>query len=171
MRRIGIVAVLSMLLLAVSTSAALAVAPTTVTQTGGLHVCENTTLNVTATKTSGPTGTAFLTATGEVCGAGTQATATLSATAVVTVGCVTPSGSNEPKGLQTATTTVTGSVAFDTRQGRGTFTVSTNAVGVPSTFDCPSHNMTETLVSVRSRTSRSPLRAKPARSRQLSLTS
>src|SRR5215207_4623502 len=144
MRRIGIVAVLAALLMAFSASAALAVAPTTVTQTGGLHVCEITTLNVTATKTSGPTGTAFLTATGEVCGAGTTAAAILSATAVVTVGCVTPSGSNEPKGLQTQTTTVTGSVTFETRSGRGTFSVATNAVGVPATFDCPSHNMTET---------------------------
>ena len=148
MRKLGIVAVLATLLMAFSASAALAVGPTTVTQTGGLHVCQNTTLDVTATKTSGPTGTAFLTATGEVCGAGTSATATLSATAVVTVGCITPSGSNEPKGLQTTTTTVTGSETFETRQGRGTFSVDTNAVGVPSTFDCPSHNMTETLVSV-----------------------
>jgi hypothetical protein len=148
MRRIGIVAVLATLLMAVSASAALGVAPTTVTQTGGLHVCENTTLDVSATKTSGPTGTAFLTATGEVCGAGTSATATLSATANVTVGCITPSGSNEPKGLQRFTTTVVGSETFETRQGRGTFDVDTTAVGVPSTFDCPSANMTETLVSV-----------------------
>jgi hypothetical protein len=54
MRRIGVISALALLLLAFSTSAALAVAPTTVTQTGGLHVCENTTLDVTATKTSGP---------------------------------------------------------------------------------------------------------------------
>jgi hypothetical protein len=139
---------LSALVAAVAAVPALAVAPTSVTSTGGLHVCAGTTLDVTATKTSGPTGTAFLTATGEVCGAGTSATATLSATAVATVGCITPSGSNEPKGLQTTTTTVTGSEAFQTRQGRGSFSVSTNAVGVPSTFECPSPNMTETLVSV-----------------------
>jgi len=139
---------LSLAIATIAAVPALAVPPTSVTNTGGLHVCENTTLDVTATKTSGPTGTAFLTATGEVCGAGTSATASLSATATVTVGCVTPSGSNEPKGLQTTTTTVTGSVTFETRQGRGTFTVSTNAVGVPSTFQCPSANMTETLVSV-----------------------
>lgn len=148
MKRIAIAGALSLLLLAFGASTALAVAPTSVTQTGGLHVCENTTLDVTATKTTGPTGSAFLTATGEVCGAGTRATATLSATAVETVGCITPSGSNEPKGLQTTTTTVTGSETFQTRQGRGSFTVSTNAVGIPSTFECPSANMTETLVSV-----------------------
>ena len=148
MKRLALVVGFALTLLGFSASPALAVAPTSVTTTGGLHVCENTTLDVTATKTTGPTGTAFLTATGEVCGAGTSATATLSATAVVTVGCITPSGSNEPKGLRTTTTTVTGSQTFETRQGRGTFTVSTNAVGVPSTFDCPSPNMTETLVSV-----------------------
>jgi hypothetical protein len=142
------VGLVSLAFVTIAAIPALAVGPTSVTQTGGLHVCQNTTLDVTATKTSGPTGTAFLTATGEVCGAGTSATATLSATAVATVGCITPSGSNEPKGLQTVTSTVTGSVEFETRQGRGSFTVSTNAVGVPSTFDCPSHNMTETLVSV-----------------------
>jgi hypothetical protein len=147
-KRLGLIVAFALMLVGFAASPALAVAPTTVTQTGGLHVCENTTLDVTATKTTGPTGTAFLTATGEVCGAGTTATATLSATAVVTVGCITPSGSNEPKGLQTTTTTVTGSETFETRQGRGTFTVSTNAVGVPSTFECPSANMTETLVSV-----------------------
>jgi len=148
MRKFGFISVLAILIAAFWGSPALAVAPTSVTQTGGLHVCENTTLDVTATKTSGPTGTAFLTATGEVCGAGTSATATLSATAIATVGCITPSGSNEPKGLQRVTSTVTGSETFQTRQGRGTFSVDTNAVGVPSTFECPSPNMTETLVSV-----------------------
>jgi hypothetical protein len=146
MRNIGIIAALSLIVTALTAVPALAVAPITVTSSGGLHVCENATLDVTATKTSG--ATAFLTATGEVCGAGRAATATLSATAVVTVGCITPSGSNEPRGLRTTTTTVTGSEAFETRQGRGTFSVDTNAVGLPSDFDCPSHNMTETVVSV-----------------------
>jgi hypothetical protein len=148
MKRLAFAGAMSLLLLAFGASPALAVGPTSVTQTGGLHVCEGTTLDVTATKTTGPSGSAFLTATGEVCGAGTTATATLSATAVETVGCITPSGSNEPKGLQTTTTTVTGSETFQTRQGRGSFTVSTNAVGIPSTFTCPSANMTPTLVSV-----------------------
>ena len=53
MRRIGIVAVLATLLMAFSASAALAVAPTSVTQTGGLHVCEGSALDVTASKTDG----------------------------------------------------------------------------------------------------------------------
>src|SRR5215208_4336180 len=147
LRKFGIIAVLSLIVTALAAVPALAVAPTSVTSTGGLHVCENTTLDVTATKTTGPNGSAFLTATGEVCGAGTTATATLSATATSTVGCINRGSKNqEPSGLQETTTTVTGSEEFNTRQGRGRFDVDTNAVGVPSTFECPPP-MTETLVS------------------------
>src|SRR5215204_2015960 len=143
MRRIGIVAVLATLLMAFWASAALAVPPTTVTQTGGLHVCQGTVLDVTANKTDG----AFLTATGEVCGAGTSATATLSATVEATVGCITPSGSNEPRGQREVSTTTTGEVTFETRAGRGTFSVSTDPVTIEDfDFECPSPNMTETLV-------------------------
>jgi hypothetical protein len=138
---------LSLIVTALAAVPALAVAPTSVTQSGGLHVCQGTALDVTATKDT-TTDTAFLTATGEVCGAGQFATATLSATAVTTVGCITPSGSNEPKGLQEIEQQVVGSETFETRAGRGTFDVDTNAVGVPSTFECPSANMEETLVSV-----------------------
>src|SRR5215207_9644482 len=126
MRRLGIVAVLATLLMAVSASAALAVAPTSVVQTGGLHVCQGSVLDVTATKTDG----AFLTATGEVCGAGPTATATLTSDVTATVGCVTPSGSNEPKGLQEVSATTTASEEFPTRAGRATFGVSTEPITI-----------------------------------------
>jgi len=145
MRKIGIIAVLSLLVTAFAAVPALAVAPTSVTQTGGLHVCENTTLDVSAVKVG---DTAFLTTSGEVCGAGTTAAATLNATALVTVGCITPSGSNEPKGLQTFEETTVGSQTFQTRSGRGSFSFNTSEVGIPSTFSCPSANMTPTVVSV-----------------------
>src|SRR5829696_2032058 len=142
MRRLGIVAVLATLLMAVSASAALAVPPTTVTQTGGLHVCQGTALDVTANKTDG----AFLTATGEVCGAGTSATATLSATATATVGCVTRGG-GEPRGLEEVATATTASEQFPTRQGRGSFDVSTEPLSVEDfEFECPSAQQTEVLV-------------------------
>src|SRR5215207_10282707 len=142
MRRLGIVAVLATLLMAFSASAALAVPPTSVTQTGGLHVCQGTVLDVTANKEAG----AVLTATGEVCGAGTTATATLTATAEAIVGCVTRGG-GEPRGLEEAATTVTASEEFDTRQGRGTFNVTTDPITIEDfAFECPSAQQTEVLV-------------------------
>jgi hypothetical protein len=141
-RRIGIVAVLATLLMAFSASAALAVGPTSVTQTGGLHVCEGTVLDVSATKTDG----AFLTATGEVCGAGTTATATLSATATATLGCVTRGGGT-PSGLEEVATGTTASEEFPTRAGRAAFEVSTDPITVEDfEFDCPSRQQTEVIV-------------------------
>src|SRR5215213_6111464 len=102
LRKLGIIAVLSLIVTALAAVPALAVAPTNVTQTGGLHVCQGSALDVTADKTDG----AFLTATGEVCGAGSTATATLSSTVEATVGCVTRGGGT-PMGfvlIDTATT-------------------------------------------------------------------
>jgi len=94
--------------------------------------------------------TASLSASGEVSGAGTGGTATLSSTAEVTVGCIVPGASeNEPQGLQTEDEDVVGEATLDvTRNGRGTFDFTTDTVGIPSDFDCPSRNMEETLVSV-----------------------
>jgi len=127
---------------AVAAVPALAVAPTSVTETGGLHVCEGSALDLTADKTDG----AFLTATGEVCGAGRTATATLSATAEATVGCVTRGGGT-PMGLEEAATGTTGEVTFRTRSGRGTFTVATEPVTIDDfDFECPSAQQTEVLV-------------------------
>jgi len=136
------VGLLALIIAAIAATPALAVAPTTVTQTGGLHVCQGTALDVTATKTDG----AFLTATGEVCGAGTTATATLSATATATVGCVTRGGGT-PMGLEEVATGTTGEVTFRTRAGRGTFTVSTEPITIEDfEFQCPSAQQTEVIV-------------------------
>jgi hypothetical protein len=143
LRKLGIIAVLSLIVTALAAVPALAVAPTTVTQTGGLHVCEGSALAVVP---STEDGLKTLTATGEVCGAGRTAEATLSATAEFTAGCITPSGSNRPRGLQEVTSSVVGSEAFPTRQGRGTFDVETSGVTLPATFDCPSAGMEEVIV-------------------------
>jgi hypothetical protein len=147
MRKLGIIAVLSLLVTALAAVPALAVAPTSVTTTGGLHPCTDVNalpLDVTA---SGTDAGKILTASGEVCGAGTEATATLSANATATVGCITPSGSNEPKGLREVSTAVVASQTFETRQGRGTFNFSTEPVNIGSfAFECPSPNMTEVIV-------------------------
>ena len=126
---------------AIST-AAFAVGPTSVTQTGGLHFVG--TPDVTATKTS---TSAFLTATGEVAGAGTTATATLSANADVTRGCINRgSKDQQPSGLQRSTTVTSGTQTFNTRSGRGTFNVSTTPI-TAAPFTCPDQ-MTPVLVGV-----------------------
>jgi hypothetical protein len=142
LRRLGIIAVLSLIVTALAAMPALAVPPSSVTQTGGLHVCEGSALDVTADKTDG----AFLTATGEVCGAGRTATATLSATAEATVGCVTRGGGT-PMGLEEAATGTTGEATFRTRQGRAEFDVSTDPITIEDfDFQCPSAQQTEVLV-------------------------
>jgi hypothetical protein len=142
LRKFGIIAVLSLIVTALAAVPALAVAPTEVTQTGGLHVCQGTVLDVTADKTDG----AFLTATGEVCGAGPTATATLSSTATATVGCVTRGGGT-PSGLEEAATTTTASETFRTRSGRGAFDVSTEPITIGDfDFQCPSAQQTEVIV-------------------------
>jgi hypothetical protein len=147
-KRLGLLAALSVIIAVVAAWPALAVGPTTVDQTGGLHVCAGSTLDVTATKTSGPNGSAFLTATGEVCGAGQTATANLTATATAVVGCINRgSKDQEPSGLQETTTQVAGSQTFNTRAGRGSVNVRTDSVTIPEDFSCPPP-MTETLVSV-----------------------
>ena len=126
----------------VTAAAALAVGPTSVTQTGGLHFVG--TPDVTATKSS---TSAFLTATGEVAGAGTSATATLAANADVTRGCINKgSKDQQPSGLQRSTTVVSGTQTFNTRSGRGTFNVSTVPVTTQG-FTCPD-GMTPVLVGV-----------------------
>ncbi len=142
LKRVGIIAVLGLIVGLLTAIPAFAVAPTDITRTGGLHFVGQPT--VTATKD----GTAFLSTSGEVAGAGTQATALLTATAEVTQGCITRGG-GEPRGLQRITTTVTGSETFETRQGRGTFAVTTNEITAPSGgFTCPSAQQTPVLVSV-----------------------
>jgi hypothetical protein len=134
MRRVLVIIWATALTLALTASSALAVAPTSVTRTGGLHFVGNPNVTVTKTATS-----AFLTATGEVAGAGaTGGTAELSADVEVVRGCINRgSKDQQPSGLQRSFETTTGTVEFDTtRQGRGTFTVSTEPVDV-SGFTCP----------------------------------
>jgi len=125
------------------------VTPTDTTRSGGLHFVGEPTLTVDKTDEG-----ATLTATGEVAGAGTGAgTATLEADVTATVGCITPSGSNEPQGLEEASAAVTATATFEpTRQGRGEFTVTTEPLTIEDftvdgePFACPSANMEETLV-------------------------
>ena len=144
LRKLGIIAVLSLIVTAIAVVPALAVSPTTVTSTGGLHVCQGSTLDVSPGTTS--TGGKILTASGEVCGAGTTATATVSADATATVGCVTRGGGT-PMGLEEAATGTTGEVTFRTRSGRGTFDVSTEPLTIEDfAFECPSAQQTEVIV-------------------------
>ena len=139
-KRYAVVAALVGAIAAMST-VAYAVGPTSVTQSGGLHFVG--TPDVTATKTA---GSAFLTATGEVAGAGQTATATLAANADVTTGCINKGSKNkQPSGLQRTETSVSGQQTFNTRSGRGTFNVSTDPVTTSRT--CPD-DMVPVLVSV-----------------------
>ena len=136
-------AIMTLLVVGLTASIASAVGPTSVTRTGGLHFVGSP--NVEATKT---TTSAFLTATGEVAGAGsTGGTADLSADVEVVRGCINRgSQGQQPSGLQRSFESTTGTVEFDTtRQGRGSFTVSTEPVDV-SGFTCPDQ-MVPVLVS------------------------
>jgi hypothetical protein len=142
-KRLGLIVAFALALLGFGASPALAVAPTSVTSTGGLHVCENTTLDVSASTTDAGK---ILTATGEVCGAGRTATATLTADVVATLGCVTRGGGT-PSGLERVRTAVAASETFNTRQGRGTFSFETLPITVGSfDFSCPSAQQTEVIV-------------------------
>jgi hypothetical protein len=81
-------------------------------------------------------------------GGATTADAILTATATVTTGCVTPSGSNEPQGLQRSTTTVTDFQTVNVEGGRATFTLTTDELNADELRDCPSANMTPVIVCV-----------------------
>src|SRR5215217_8832025 len=143
LRKFGIIAVLSLIATALAAIPALAVAPTSVTSTGGLHVCQGSVLDISPESTGAGK---FLTATGEVCGAGPTATATLSATAEATVGCVTRGG-GEPSGLEEVSTATSASETFRTRAGRGTLDVSTEPLSIEDfDFQCPSAQQTEVLI-------------------------
>ena len=65
MRRIGIIAVLSLMALALAAVSALAATPTEITRTGGLHFVGQPTVTATLDMA---TNTSILTATGEVAG-------------------------------------------------------------------------------------------------------
>jgi hypothetical protein len=117
---------------------AFAVGPTSTTRDGGLHFVDDPNLER-------DDGT--LTATGEVAGAGGGGDAILEATASATLGCVTRGGGT-PSGLEDVDTTTTGSDTFNTRNGRGSFDVTTDEVSISDfeDFDCPSRNQREVLV-------------------------
>jgi hypothetical protein len=124
MRKFGIIAVLALVALALVAVPAMAAR--------GLHFVGAPT--VTATQDL-EAGTATLTATGEVAGAGTGGEAILSGNAIVQTGCINPgSKDQQPRGLQRQTQTVLASEPFTTDQGRGTFTVS-DTVSIERT--CP----------------------------------
>jgi hypothetical protein len=114
LRKIGIIAVLSLIIAAVAAVPALA--------QQGLHFVGEPTATATADLAA---GTATLTSTGEVAGAGTGGEAILTSTAVVSTGCINPgSMDQQPRGLRRTTETVTASEPFTTNHGRGTFDVS-----------------------------------------------
>jgi hypothetical protein len=131
---------------AMMSTGAFAIDPTRTTRDGGLHFVRGSP-DLEANDGS-------LTVTGEVAGAGTGGEAILTATASVTTGCLTnePSGNpgggqNEPQGQREQESTVTGSATFETDNGRGTFTVTTDEVTIDDfDADCPSGNMTPVIV-------------------------
>jgi hypothetical protein len=142
---------------AILSTGAFAIDPITTTKDRGLHFVGDPQLTVNKEfDENDRVISASLSASGEVAGAGTGGDATLSATAEVTQGCLTNEppgnpggGQNEPSGLQTTDTTVTGSETFTTENGRGTFSVTTEAITTPTEdFSCPSAQQTEVLVSV-----------------------
>jgi hypothetical protein len=142
---------------AILSTGAFAIDPTSTTKDRGLHFVGQPQLTVNKVlDENGRVTSASLSASGEVAGAGTGGLATLSATAEVTQGCLTNEppgnpggGQNEPSGLQTTDTEVTGSETFETTNGRGTFSVTTDAITSPTAdFSCPSAQQTEVLVGV-----------------------
>jgi hypothetical protein len=79
-------------------------------------------------------------------GGATTAEGTLTATVVVTTGCITPSGSNEPKGLERTRTTVTETQEVNVESGRATFDITLDVPSAEDLRDCPSANMTPVIV-------------------------
>ena len=146
LKKIGIpmatIATAMMLLVpAILSTGAFAIDPIATTRDGGLHFVGSPQLTVS--KTDGAT----LTATGEVAGAGQGAgTATLAADVDATVGCINRGG-GDPSGQERERATVTATAPFEpTRQGRGTFEVTTEPITIEDfDFTCPD-GMTEVLV-------------------------
>jgi hypothetical protein len=129
--------------------AAFAIPPEDTTRDGGLHFVEDPDLTVNKEfDEDGRVVSASLTAEGEVAGAGNGGTATLSSTVEVEQGCITR-GDGEPSGLEETTPDVTDSDEFNTRQGRGEFTVTTEEIEPGAGgFECPSRQQTEVIIGV-----------------------
>ncbi len=81
-------------------------------------------------------------------GGAETATATLVTTATVTTGCSTPSGSNEPHGLQKTAITVTDTQTVNVEGGKATLNLITQPLGAEELRTCRSENMTPTIVCV-----------------------
>jgi len=131
MRRIGIVAVLSMLLVAFSASAALA-------QTSGVHFLRGPFFTDLGTQ---------LNATGTLAGLGVEdVTVTVEATGTASVECVNPGGNVAPG--QSFTTTLTGTQSgIEVKNGRAVFNVTTATPEVPA-GSCPNPQWTGTVTDV-----------------------
>jgi hypothetical protein len=80
-------------------------------------------------------------------GGAKTATATLVATATVTTGCATPSGSNQPQGLQRTAITVTDTQTVNVEGGRATFDLLTQPLNASELRTCPD-GMKPTVVCV-----------------------
>src|SRR6266511_3633928 len=149
-KRIGVPTIAAIMLMApMLLQRAFAIAPTETTKDRGMHFVgvPDLTVNKVIDPETGLLTSANLTVSGEVAGSGTGGTATLSATAEIVVGCETHGG-GEPPGQQKRDEDVTASEPFTAEAGRGSFTVTTDEVTIPSDFECPSANMTPFLVSV-----------------------
>jgi hypothetical protein len=80
-------------------------------------------------------------------GGAKTATATLVATATVTTGCATPSGSNQPHGLQRTAITVTDTQTVNVEGGRATYDLLTQPLTASELRTCPD-GMIPTIVCV-----------------------
>jgi hypothetical protein len=69
----------------------------------------------------------------------------LTGTATITTGCVTPSGSNEPRGLQRSTVDVLETSTVNVEGGRATFHFETD-FNAEELRDCPSANMEPVII-------------------------
>jgi hypothetical protein len=131
MRKIGIIAVLSLMALALAAVPALA-------QTSGVHFLRGPVFTDEGTQ---------LRATGTLAGLGGEdVTVTLTATGTGTVTCTNPAGNVAPG--QTFTTTVSGTQSgIEVKNGRANFNVLTAAPTAPA-GSCPNPQWTSTVTDV-----------------------
>jgi hypothetical protein len=131
MRKIGIIAVLSLMLVAVTAAVGSA-------QTSGVHFLRGPVFTDLGTQ---------LRATGTLAGLGNEdVTVTLTATGTGTVTCTNPAGNVAPG--QTFTTTVTGTQSgIEVKNGRANFNVTTLAPTAPA-GSCPNPKWRATVTDV-----------------------
>jgi hypothetical protein len=143
MKRLFAVILAAFAIVAATLAPAQAAAPTSITQSGGLHFVGTPDVSVQSSNTG-----YYLLGTGEVAGAGTTATATLSANAELVTGCINRgSKDQQPSGLERTTTPTLGTTTFRTRSGRGTFSVQTSPRISAASRTCPDQ-MTPVIVSL-----------------------